>query len=304
MSHIVRTREWVGEFETEHGANLLRLRHQPSGVEVLRTPPSFGHYRAGPQMYGIPVLFPPNRIDAGRFTYNGQPYALPINEPKRNNHIHGLCLGKPWRVLDASEQHIAFGFDHPATHGYPHDFTLELRYDFHPDAVRQSFTVYNRSGRPMPFGAGFHTAFSMTAGSTATVTASDGYWEEMRPRCLPTGRLIGWSGSCPTFHDGDDVSLHCPATTGARKGRPFRGAIITHPAHQAEIVYEVDAQFGHWCLWNEFGGQNFFCAEPMSWMVNAPNLALSPTISGLQTIPAHESWSTLCSLRVEQTGEA
>src|SRR5262245_10497861 len=49
---------------------------------------------ADPQVYtegrptrsGIPILFPfPNRIRDGRFTWNGQPYQLPINDAQKKN---------------------------------------------------------------------------------------------------------------------------------------------------------------------------------------------------------------------------
>ncbi len=298
----IKTGEWLGEFAVEAGANLLRLLHLPTGIEVLRTPKKFEDYRRRPELYGIPVLFPPNRIDAGVFVWGGREYAFPINETARHNHLHGLALGRPWRMTAATGETISFAFDYAATPGFPHDFTLALTYRFAPDGVRQDFSVCNRSSLPMPFGAGFHTAFRVLPDSTVSVTAADGYWEILKRKCLPTGRLISWDGDAPVFRDTDDVSLHCPATTGWRGGKPFRGAVIAHPSHGAEVVYEVDEKYPHWCLWNSFGGEGFFCAEPMSWMVNAPNLALSPEITGMQALAPAQTWRAVTSLRVEKIG--
>ena len=54
-----------------------------------------------PTRSGIPILFPfPNRIRDGRFTWDGQDYQLPLNDPSGKNAIHGFVASRPWRVLD------------------------------------------------------------------------------------------------------------------------------------------------------------------------------------------------------------
>jgi aldose 1-epimerase len=63
-------------------------------------------------------------------------------------------------------------------------------------------------------------------------------------------------------------------------GRPFRGAIATDIATGKKIFYEVDDNFKFWVLWNDGGEKGFFCPEPMTWMINAPNLPLSFAESG------------------------
>src|SRR5262245_38872016 len=53
-----------------------------------------------PTRTGIPTLFPfPNRIRNGRFTWDGQEYELPTNDPSKKNAIHGFACRNPWRVL-------------------------------------------------------------------------------------------------------------------------------------------------------------------------------------------------------------
>src|SRR5262245_38955915 len=54
-----------------------------------------------PTRSGIPILFPfPNRIRAGRFTWEGKEYQLPLNDSTQKNAIHGFACRKPWRVVD------------------------------------------------------------------------------------------------------------------------------------------------------------------------------------------------------------
>src|SRR6266581_362637 len=53
-----------------------------------------------PTRSGIPILFPfPNRIRAGRFTWDGKDCSLPLNDPVQKNAIHGFACRRPWRVV-------------------------------------------------------------------------------------------------------------------------------------------------------------------------------------------------------------
>ena len=47
------------------GANLVRLANTRLGVEILRTPAAdeAETFLGRPQVFGLPVLFPPNRIE-------------------------------------------------------------------------------------------------------------------------------------------------------------------------------------------------------------------------------------------------
>lgn len=41
------------------GANCIQLRHEATGAELLRTPESAAEMTASPNVYGLPLLFPP-----------------------------------------------------------------------------------------------------------------------------------------------------------------------------------------------------------------------------------------------------
>lgn len=50
------------------------------------------------------VLAPwPNRTSDGVFAVDGQVYSLAVNEPARNNAIHGVCNTVEWEVVEAGE---------------------------------------------------------------------------------------------------------------------------------------------------------------------------------------------------------
>ena len=285
----ISTSDWLGEIAVDIGANLYRLKHKSIGMELLRSPSSLEELRAKPQVYGIPVLLPPNRIEDGRFVWRGREYTFPINELGRGNHLHGLILGMPWRLAEIGDDYAVMTYEFAATDGFPHDFSLCITYRFNSGAVVQEFKVTNNSDLPMPLLLGFHTAFRMSPQAKVKVTASSGYWEMNTSRYLPTGKLISWNKS-PVYGESQAVSCHCSVTTDVIDGKPFRGAIIDYPENNAKLYYEFDEAYKHWCLWNQGGNNQFFCPEPMTCMVNAPNLDLPAEITGVETVEPGHTW--------------
>lgn len=61
------------------GANLVRLANTRLGAEILRTPGAdeIEVFKGRPQVFGLPILFPPNRIADGRYTFEGRTYQYP-----------------------------------------------------------------------------------------------------------------------------------------------------------------------------------------------------------------------------------
>ena len=285
----INTPDWLGEIAVDAGANLYRLKHKNTGVELLRSPSSLEELRANPQMYGIPILLPPNRIENGRFVWQGREYTFPINEPECGNHLHGLILGFPWKLAESGDDYAVMTYEFTATDGFPHNFSLSITYRFTSEAVVQEFTVTNKSDLAMPLLLGFHTAFRMSPQAKVRITAFNGYWEMDTSRFLPKGELISWDGS-PVYGDDQAVSCHCPVTTDIVDGKPFRGAVIDYPENNAKLYYEFDEVYKHWCLWNQGGNNQFFCPEPMTCMVNAPNLDMPVEISGIEAIEPDHIW--------------
>jgi aldose 1-epimerase len=123
-------------------------------------------------------------------------------------------------------------------------------------------------------------------------------------RHLPTGAKIPFEKNMTPSEgfdpSGKNVSVHCPAATLCENGKSFRGAILTDLAAEAEIVYEIDEIFKHWSLWNSGGNENFFCPEPQSCMINAPNLALPEDITGFSSLNPGEKKETVCRISLRK----
>jgi aldose 1-epimerase len=317
-SVLFRAAQWSAEFAPQTGGHLLRLRHLPSDRDILHFPATPNAFRFQPERHGIPVLFPPNRIDSGRFTWRGQSYTFPINDARFDHHIHGIVLQAPWETTcstaDQLPEHadaaITLTFRHDESRatfpGYPHRFSLRLTYTFYPNFVRQDVRLKNLDepgAAPMPFGLGFHTAFRLPVADreppVLRVTAAEHYWEINPERRLPTGELLPWSDDeryhTPAGQPIDSsraINRHFPAATSVIDGAPFRGAILDLPADLLRVTYEIGDDFGHWYLWRPPDDRGVLCVEPMSWAANAPNLPLPEKATGLRHLDPGAQWET------------
>ena len=92
---VLNAGNWYAKILPDFGMNMISLacgdRH------ILRSPQNMDTLKKEPYVYGIPLLFPANRVEKGMFTFDGKSYHFPINEPARNNHIHGLMFDAPFR---------------------------------------------------------------------------------------------------------------------------------------------------------------------------------------------------------------
>ena len=74
--------EYTALLIPEMGANLVRLADTRRGIEILRAPAGdeVEECRRRPHVFGLPILFPPNRIADGQYTFDGRTYRFPITD--------------------------------------------------------------------------------------------------------------------------------------------------------------------------------------------------------------------------------
>ena len=75
------------------------------GIEILRAPAGdeVEEFRRRPHVFGLPILFPPNRIADGRYTFDGRTYRFPITDAKGGHYHHGILKSQPFAVSKAWE---------------------------------------------------------------------------------------------------------------------------------------------------------------------------------------------------------
>ena len=317
---VVETPRWKAEIILSVGSNMLSLIDRNTGFNILREPPSMEALKKQPEIYGLPVLIPPNCIYQGKFSRRGCDYSLPVNN-RFGNHIHGVVLHAPWEFLDSSEEEgrtvvrtrCIYDERNPMFAGFPHKMDVVLTYTFLPDRVLQKLSATNLSDSVMPFAAGFHASFRFPLGdrspeayrtSSVRVTVADYCWEfDKAVRGTPTGKKLPWNGF-DTFRTGKiinraPVSRQAPLVEDTLDGKPFLGAVLEFPVAGVRVVYEFDRKYNQTALWNWFGDEDFFCAEPMSWIADSPHLPLPESETGIYALEPGKTWEAENCIRAD-----
>ncbi len=136
---------------TEVGATLRTF--DAGGVELLDGFAATESSSAGRGQ----ILAPwPNRLEDGRYSFEGVEGRAPLNEPDRANAIHGLVRWLPWRVTSRTPSSVALSCVLHPQPAYPWRLELSVEYAVGESGLIVSTAASNLSETPAPFGIGFH----------------------------------------------------------------------------------------------------------------------------------------------------
>lgn len=103
------------------------------------------------------VLAPwPNRIQHGRWSWNGESLQLPITEPELGHALHGLVVWSDWDEVARTDDAVTLTTRIVAQPGYPHRLRLTVRWTLDPNGLHCELIVTNEDRRPAPFGCSIH----------------------------------------------------------------------------------------------------------------------------------------------------
>ena len=257
------------------------------------------------------MLFPPNRIADGTYSFAGKDYEFPITIPAQNNYHHGILKSQPFTITrtrfstDAVELEASFfsnRINNAIYTDFPHDFVCKIRFILTDNELTHIVSFTNAGNEPMPIGVGFHTPIRLpfienTDKSDYKLRLSVGKRWELSDRSLPTEKLLDLSDEESFLRNdgmtvtGKPIEIALTDEAILDNEKPYHGAILTNIKENISVYYEVDKQFKHWTLWNNGGEMDWVCPEPQTWAINAPNLNLPREITGLQAVGAGKSWS-------------
>jgi len=318
---VMEAAGWEALMIPSLGANMVKLVNKEKKLNILRTPKTdeLEFFASRPQLFGLPLLFPPNRIEDGTYTHNGKTYNYPITIPDQNNHHHGTIKSQPFTVTktnigaDYVEVEASFfsNIVNDAVYSYfPHQFECRMYFKLSACGLEHKVTFINESDTDMPLGVGYHTPIMIpfVEGASADhykLWMSVGEKWEVNNRTLPTGTLLPLNeteqqlrttGLKPT---GSAIEWPMTAQPIEVDGKPFNGAVIKDEANGVTVYYEVDDQYKHWTFWNNGGTVDWACPEPQTWAINAPNLDLPDEVTGFQTVAPGKSWSAVSKIYVK-----
>jgi aldose 1-epimerase len=300
----------------EIGGNLIAFRDLETGYKFLREPAEeeMEAFKSNPGVHGIPVLFPPNRYDGGRFPWNGKVYEFPVNEKDRGNHLHGFAHTAVWSVdnfgSEDDESYVTVSLrvdeDHAIYTYLPHKFTLKLRYSLSENGLSQISFVKNDGSEVMPCLLAYHTTINApfapdSNSSDYKLKLTIGKRWELNERMLPTGRYQPLLPEEEAMRTGG-VSPYFAAMDNHYTAVPQNGRNrmeLTDTKLGVTLVYDVGTSYKQWMIWNNGAGGKYFCPEPQINLVNAPNTDLPAEEIGLFSLEPGEIWEETARLYVK-----
>ncbi len=296
----------------ELGSNVIRLRDEAHGMEIFRFSDknTAETLRQSAEVWGLPTLYLPNRFADGVLKTSDAVYHLPVNEQAPyNNHIHGFLHKRAHTLVehkaDANcawvKTEYLYDENDPFFQYMPLRFRAEFTFTLSSCGLEYTFKMTNLSHKMLPISVATHTAINSpfvdgAREKDARIMVPIGKRCLLNERCLPTKEFAPLtmkdleyrSGNrCPVLQNIDNEMYFAEHTMIA--GEDFYGIICEDTASGKKLCYEVGEEYKFWIIWNDKGFNGYFCPEPMSAMIDAPNLDLPQAMTGYRELKPEES---------------
>lgn len=310
----LRAGDYVAIVAPSLGCNVLRFRDNKKGIEVFRYKDnvSIPEIMNSTEIWGLPTLYLPNRFDGGVLKTSDAVYHLPVNEDAFGNHIHGFIQKRAYKIIEMNtssdtafvESRYVYDENDYFFNCFPIKFTVTLKIELSSKGLLHTITLENNSDVMMPVSLATHTTINapfVDGGKQENIKAKIAIGENIvfnKSRWLPTGEVLPLSKYDSQYKNGticpvlqDICNDMYTAVSMDVDGKPFHGAIFTDTESGKKICYQTDEDYKFWIIWNHNGVNNYFCPEPMTAQVNAPNLDMPADKSGYKEIKPSESYS-------------
>jgi aldose 1-epimerase len=147
------------------------------------------------------VLLPwPNRIEDGQYEFAGRVHQAPINEPARNNAIHGLTRWMNWTAVEQAPNRVLTSLVLHPQDGYPFTLRFDVDYRLSDGGLSVRTTVSNVGREAAPYGSGHHPYFTVGTLIDQTLLKMPALMRlELNDRLIPTGRVLPNRGTAYDF---------------------------------------------------------------------------------------------------------
>lgn len=297
---------YSAKINLSRGANCVSLINKQYNAHILREP-DYSKPLDNPYLYGMPILFPVNRIAGGRFTFEGREYIFPINEPNTNCHLHGVLHQMQFNTTNAGEDYVVCSYQ--ATKGrpylqFPHEFEVVISYCLKEKGLVQKTEIINYSSHNMPVMLGFHTTFKLPFMSEQSLDDLRIYAdindliERNMETYLPTGRILQPDDvteklQCGEFKpDEQKISRHYKSGDGGNM-------CIYDIKRKLSVRYENSANMQFRLLYNG-NADEYICLEPQNCLVNCLNEDFGIEYSNFEYLKPGEKRAYISKISLQQ----
>lgn len=114
--------------------------------------------------HGAPLVPWPNRLNHGRFEFDGEQFQLPLTEPEQGNAIHGFLRWVPWDADPQGPDRVTMSTVIAPRPGYPFSLDVKVAYRLGDGGLEVSTEISNTGDRAAPVGHGQHPYLSAGGG--------------------------------------------------------------------------------------------------------------------------------------------
>jgi aldose 1-epimerase len=243
----------------QHGGSIVQWT--VNGQEMMRRSDEVAIASNDPlQLASFPLVPYSNRIDHGRFSWDGQAIQVQPNFAPEPHAIHGIGWKRPWTVGSTTANMCELTMDHKADEHWPWDFSASQRFTLVDGGLHMDLSATNLSDEPCPLAFGHHPYFDADRASLQFNAASV---------LMNTADALPLSAAAPTgsydFHDGAPVAGrdvdHCYANWDGKARIEWHDCplALNITSDQPAVVVFIPK------------GSSAFCFEPVPHVNNALN---------------------------------
>lgn len=291
----LKSHDYSAKINLSRGANCISLRNKKYKAKILREP-DYSQELDNPYLYGMPILFPVNRISSGEFAFEGRRYHFPINEVATGCHLHGELHRTEFELIEISENRMLCSYKADKENPYLsflHEFEIKIEYELREDGFYHKTEVINNSDNNMPVFIGFHTTFnalfteeSKPENIHVLVQISEEYERNMK-NYLPTGVKLEFDEISCFLNTGGFNPLVKPISRHYRCGKSGK-MVIYDAGNDLSMVYENDEKYKFRLIYNG-NADEYICLEPQNCMANCQNSPFSREKAGFDYIEPGKS---------------
>lgn len=275
------------------GVAATLLSWQVDGQELL-----FTHSASvlGESGYAGKTLLPwCNRIDHGRYTFDGRELQVPVNETSRDTALHGLLNFVEWQPVSHLSDRVVLDYLAPPQYGYPFQLLYRIEYTVDRSGVSCTLTARNVGSSRAPLSTATHIYIAAPPGKlindiTLTLPASNYY--TVNDRLIPTGKapVAGTPYDFRTARPIGDTKMDT-AFVDVAKGADGRSVAVLQRPGSIDVELWMDSTHNYYQLYTDDSPsvprphRQGLAIEPMT---AAPNAFV--TGDGLVVLAPEASW--------------
>ncbi len=262
------------EVVPEYGANLLKLVVEGQNIiDGYETPKDLVVNRRSKSNILLPF---PNRLEKGKYIWQGEEYFFEINDAFTGNALHGFRKPLNFRPVkietNEDSARIACQYEENGNDlSYPFPFTCEVDFRFfRPSSFELTMTIWNEGRRAIPVGMGWHPYFRIAKSlENVVLSLPECSFVGINEHMIPTGKRYPYTEFLQPKAIGVTVLDNCFALPAAPDGK-FELRLQTGGA-TLEIWQETgEGKFNFLQLFTP-PTRDCFAVEPMTCNVDAFN---------------------------------